>query len=349
VAARALVALAWCALAACGGGGTATPATGVAPPSEAPVTATPPSGWMRVAQGELRSASGHAVLLRGINLQYGDWPEGRLAGLAAIADQGANAVRLQLRRDTTAAQLRAALDELLARGMVAIPMYWETDVTCTHDTQGLATAMTRWTQTWREVLLDSRYRGMLVVNIANEWGSSAQLADWRSRMAAAITQLREAGLAMPLMIDAPDCGQLATAFDSATVAAWLAADPYDNLVLSVHAYWRYQTAALITEAVDQVRAQGLPMVWGEFGQRAFQADSGHATDHLALMRDANRRSVGYLAWSWYGNGPEAAVLDMATQISGGELTAYGREVVEGATLDGEPVAGLRATSQRLMP
>lgn len=343
------VALALC-LPACGGGGGAAAGTEAAPtPPQATVQGRPPAGWMRIEGGQIVSASGRPVLLRGINLQYGDSPASRLPAIDAIADQGANAIRLQLRRNTTAAQLRAALDAIVARGLVAIPMYWEEDVTCTHDTAGFATAVQRWTVTWKDVLADPRYRAHLVLNIANEWGQSSRLQDWQDRQVDAIRQIRAAGLAMPLMIDAPDCGQTPGAFSAATAARLLAADPYTNLVFSVHAYWRFQTAALIQAAVDQVRATGVPMVWGEFGQLAFQAASGNATDHRALMRDANRRAVGYLAWSWYGNGPEAVLLDMATRDSGGSLTAYGRQVIEGTTLDGEAVAGLRATSLPFVP
>lgn len=331
-------------LAACGGGDA-----GPGSPAPAAVEGSPPAGWMRIGGGELRTPGGTPVMLRGINLQYGDRPSSRVASLAEIADQGANAVRLQLRRDTSAAQLREALDAIVGRGLVAIPMYWEDDVTCTHDPAGLATALERWTVTWKDVLADARYRGLLVLNVANEWGRTAQLADWQDRMSEAVARIRAAGLAMPVMIDAPDCGQAVEAFGGSTQQRLLAADPYDNLVFSVHAYWRYTTEAALVSAVEQVRATGVPMVWGEFGQRAFQSDSGHATDHRVLMRDANRRRVGYLAWSWHGNGGDAVVLDLASADSGGSLTDYGREVIEGTLLDGEAVAGLRATSVKATP
>lgn len=333
-------------LGACGGGGDSSSSTTNASPV---VSGTPAAGWMRVHQGQILSASGQAVLLRGINLQYGDWPPDRLAGIDAIADQGANAIRLQLRANTTAAQVRAALDAIVARGLVAMPMYWEDNVTCTHNTTGFASALTHWTVTWKDVLADAKYRGHLLLNIANEWGQSSQLTDWLAHYSSAIAQIRAAGLQMPLVIDAPDCGQTASVFSASTAKTLLAADPITNLVFSVHAYWSYQTASQIKAAVDTVRATGVPMVWGELGQRAFQASSGHGTDHRALMQDANQRSVGYLAWSWYGNGGEATVLDMATAASGGSLTAYGQEVLGGFSLDGQAVAGLRATSVAFQP
>lgn len=74
------------------------------PPTVTPVTAVaPPTGVIVARGGSLYSASGRKLVLRGINLQYGDSPSVRLAGINAIAATGANAVRLELRNATTAA------------------------------------------------------------------------------------------------------------------------------------------------------------------------------------------------------------------------------------------------------
>jgi len=284
------------------------------------------------------SATGKPFVMRGINLQYGDDPGTRLPMIDEIADSGANTVRLQLRRDTSARQLAAALDRIVARNMVAVVMYWEDDVTCKAGSSGLRTAMKRWTDTWREVLSDPRYRAHLVLNIANEWGEADAGDSFGNTYRAAVVQLRAAGYEFPLMIDAAHCGQDYSVFANGGAARIAAVDRYRNLIFSTHAYWRYQTHKAIDDAVAAVRDQRLAFVWGEFGQAAFQADIGQATDHSYLIGRAEATGVGYIAWSWYGN--DARALDMRDSGPKAALTRYGRELVEG----GAGFKGIRATS-----
>jgi mannan endo-1,4-beta-mannosidase len=279
--------------------------------------------------------------MRGINLQYGDNPSERLAMIDEIADTGANTIRLQLRRNTSAAQLRAALDRIVARQLVAVVMYWETDVTCQSGKEGFETAMTRWTADWKAVLSDPTYRAHLVLNIANEWGEPGDT--YAATYRTAVARLRDAGYEFPLMIDAAHCGQDASVFGQRGAQRIADADPFGNVIFSTHAYWSYQSAAAIDNAVALVKGQGLPFVWGEFGQADFQADQGKATDHRHLIRQAESTGVGYLAWSWYGNGTEARILDMRQPGSAPSLTAYGQEVVEG----GNAFQGIRATARQL--
>lgn len=304
---------------------------------------------LRVQGRELLDTRGAPLLLRGINLQYGDAPDERWPAIARIAGTGANAVRLQLRAHTTADQLRAALDAIVGAGMVAIPMVYGEDITCGDAAAALQRATALWQGDWRAVLQAPRYRGRLILNLANEWGLSdtaEQRAHYLDHYRSAIAALRAAGYRQPLMIDAPHCGQDALALADGLGAALRDADPLQQVLLSVHAYWRFADAAQLRAATTALHAAGLAFVWGEFGNRQFQAAQDRATDHRALMRQANRAQVGYLAWSWYGNGGEARALDLAQAANSDRLTGYGEEVIEGSWLQGWPVRGLRATARR---
>lgn len=73
-----------------------------------------------VRGGDILATNGQVLTLRGINLQYGDNPQERLTSIGPIASTGANAIRLQLRRNTTAAQLRSCA----ARSMRSWPTAW---------------------------------------------------------------------------------------------------------------------------------------------------------------------------------------------------------------------------------
>lgn len=307
---------------------------------------------LQVEGPTLFDSHGAPLLLRGINLQYGDAPDERWPAIARIAATGANAVRLQLRAHTTADQLRAALDAIVGAGMVAIPMVYGEDITCGDAATALQRATALWQGEWRAVLQAPRYRGRLILNLANEWGLSdtaEQRAHYLAHYRSAIAALRAAGYRQPLMIDAPHCGQDALALADGLGAALRATDPLGNVLPSVHAYWRFADAAQLRAAATALHAAGLAFVWGEFGNRQFEAAQGRATDHRALMRQADRAQVGYLAWSWYGNGGEARVLDLAEAANSDRLTGYGEEVIEGSWLHGWPVRGLRATARRPEP
>jgi len=278
--------------------------------------------------------------MRGINLQYGDAPAERLAMIDEIADTRANTIRLLLRQGTTPLQLRQALDRILARGLVVVLMYWDEDVTCKSGIDGFDVAMTRWTTTWRDVLLDPKYRDRMVINIVNEWGEPDAHDTYAATYQRAIPALRAVGYDFPLMIDAAHCGQQHSVFDRGGARRLLESDPLRNLIFSCHAYWSYQTPAPLEAAVALVQSQGLAFAWGEFGQAAYQADIGRSTDHRHVLSHAEAHDIHYLAWSWFGNGAQDRILDMREPGPAPVLTAYGREIVDG----GAGFKGIRATA-----
>lgn len=301
------------------------------------------AGTLRVEGTQLLSASGVPFVMRGINLQYGDAPAERLPMIDEIADTGANTIRLLLRRNSTALELRQALDRIAARGLVAVVMYWEDDVTCKSGLEGFDAAMVRWTATWREVLNDPKYRERLVLNIVNEWGEPDPQGSFSTQYREAIAALRRVGYEFPLMIDAAHCGQDYSVFDNGGARLLFEADPLRNLIFSSHAYWRYHTPTALEAAVAAIQGQGLAFAWGEFGQAAYQAEIGRATDHRHLLKHAEAHGIHYLAWSWYGNGAQDRILDMRQPGPTPVLTAYGREIVDG----GAGYEGIRATARPL--
>jgi hypothetical protein len=79
------------------------------------------------------------------------------------------------------------------------------------------------------------------------------------------------------------------------------------------------------------------------------------------MQMSNRDGLGYLAWSWKGNGSwdNQTVLDMslneglvpvsASAPYGLQLTSYGLQVVNGTAIGTTAVPGIRATSVVFRP
>jgi len=322
-----LALLAISCLTACGGGDSSNESGDSTPGG----VISPVTTEIAVNGMELRSTSGHVFIPRGINLQYGDNPTNAYPALAQIASAKANIVRLQLRNTTTAEQLKTALDQIVAQGMVAMPMYWEEDITCKSDATVLQSAVdSLWLERWKEVLLDPAYAGKIMINIANEWGSSTDFTTYINTYKTVIGQFREAGFQMPLVIDGADCGQNADSFtDQKRYASLQNADALKNIVFSLHAYnYRWNSAQKVEAIMNSYQKLSLPLLIGEFGDSEFEAGASNNVDHLQLMASANQRDIGWIAWSWYGNGSGYEVLNMSENY-GWALTRRGDEIING--------------------
>jgi mannan endo-1,4-beta-mannosidase len=292
-------------------------------------------------QGDvLLTPDGRPFIARGINLQYGDRPKAAYPALGVLHDQGANIIRLELRADTSAHDLRRALNRAVRLKTPVMVMLWEKDVTCRHDSAVLRHyAQDLWRGRWSQVLLARKYQPYLMLNIANEWGSSNNgFRDYLATYRELIGALRARGFRMPLVIDAADCGQNPASFTDGRGATLEAADPLHNTIFSVHAYNRpWADHVKIDANLAALQATGLPFLLGEFGSRQLVED-GAAVDHLYLMQRAQAMGIGWIAWSWKGNGGPSQVLDMSKRYGRAELTQHGQDVINGPD-------GIRATAK----
>ncbi|MFF4195885.1 cellulase family glycosylhydrolase [Nonomuraea sp. NPDC001831] len=167
----------------------------------------------------------------------------------------------------------------------------------------------------------------VVVNIGNEpIGNNATTPGWAEATKAAITKLRANGIHHALMVDAPAWGQDWQNVMRDNAASVLAADPEKNTIFSVHMYGVYDTAAEITSYLDAFRTAGLPLVIGEFG---FDHSDGDP-DEDTIMAQAVSRGLGYLGWSWSGNGGGVEYLDQVTGFDVTRLTPWGQRLFNGA-------------------
>jgi mannan endo-1,4-beta-mannosidase len=116
-------------------------------------------------------------------------------------------------------------------------------------------------------------------------------------------------------------------------ASVFATDPQRNIIFSVHMYGVFDTAAEITDYLGRFRAAGLPLVIGEFG---FHHSDGNP-DEDTIMATAQAQGVGYLGWSWSGNGDGVEHLDLVTNFNPNQLTPWGERLFNGAN-------GIRATA-----
>lgn len=280
------------------------------PPADAAV--------MTTTDSQILDVTGEPVLLRGINLQYGDNPLVRLDGLEPIAEVGSNVVRLQLRENTTANELEAALGKIVEQNMIAMVMFWEEEgkITCTEDDEYLFEKVEElWLDEWIPVLAQRRFQGHLMINIANEWGplniwnaNSTGYSSYIDTYKILIRKFREAGFKVPLVIDAPHCGQDHNAFLGGRGRELMAADDEKNLILSVHAYGaRWNSSKEIIRALGQLKPEKVPVIFGEFGGSGVWGED--SIDHLDLIRIGAGERAMFFDIPWGADTDKAAYVN----------------------------------------
>ncbi len=290
-----------------------------------------------VSGGKILDANGNAFVMRGVNHAHTWYQDRTPQALADIKALGANTVRIVLGSGQrwgpdSAANVSAVISQCKANRLICVLEV--------HDTTGygeegaaatLAQAVDYWISIKSALAGQERY---VILNIGNEpWGNTGA-AGWTDATKSAITRLRAAGFEHSIMVDAPNWGQDWQFIMRDNAASVFAADPQRNTIFSIHMYGVFDTAAEITDYLGRFVTAGLPIVVGEFG---FDHSDGNP-DEDTILATAQARGIGYLGWSWSGNGGGVEYLDMVTGFNAAQLTTWGQRLFNGAN-------GIRATSR----
>lgn len=178
-----------------------------------------------VQGNQLKNKCNESVILRGVNYSVlDDWsfPANLKTGgerLSEIVKSGANAVRIQwyenYNQTGRPAYTVADLDSLLTRcaryQMIPVIGLW--DLTCSNDWPLFNQHVNWWLQPSVVALL-KKHRSYAILNITNEFGeyewtddTTTALYVFTTNYNKAVKKIRQAGISVPIMIDAPDCGQ----------------------------------------------------------------------------------------------------------------------------------------------
>ena len=317
---------------------------GVPEPTGPPITLNPnpppgqvqkPAGMLTkgffVSGGRLSDKFGNDFVPRGLNnpdvwFDIGDQYFAYNA-LDNIAADGANVVRIVW--ETTATGGTPALLQRIIRHAVElkmVPMLELHDVTGGTSNQDLLNMAAYYTSApVKQILVD--FEAFLLINIANEWSGT----DFRGGYTAAVAAMRSAGINHTLIIDANGFGQNAASIMT-DGAALLAADPQHNLMFSVHMYDQYANNTgghtKITSTLQSAATMQLPLLVGEFGWQA--GNPVMPIDAAFIMSECVRLKLGFLGWSWKGNGAAQAYLDLAVDWEGAQLSSWGNTLIKGA-------------------
>lgn len=301
------------------------------PQQSVSAAASPVKGFY-VSGTKLYDATGKPFAMRGINHAH-TWFKNDLAkAIPAIAATGANTVRVVLSNgDQWTRDDVASVQEIIALcdKYKLITMLEVHDATGKDTVGPLNNAVNYWISI-KDALIGKEDR--VIVNIANEWDGAWESAVWQSGYQAAIPALRNAGIKNTIVVDAAGWGQYPQAiFDKGASVA--STDTLKNTIFSIHMYeYAGGSATTVKDNIDKALAVGVPVIIGEFGFK----HTGGDVDEATIMSYSQQKGVGWLGWSWYGNGGGVEYLDLATGPAG-SLTEWGNILVNGSN-------GIKTTS-----
>ena len=180
------------------------------------------------------------------------------------------------------------------------------------------------------------HESTVIVNIANEWVAQWKpgASTWQEGYVKAVKNLRNAGIKNTIMVDCAGYGQYPGVIGT-NGSAVFNADPMKNLMFSIHMYqYDAGTDDQVRSNIDQALAINVPLCIGEFAY----SHEGTAVAYQTIMDYCQEKRVGYLVWSWTGNGGGAEACDMFGGYDENDVKENGRLTVWGTN-------GIKATSK----
>ncbi|MEU8660383.1 cellulase family glycosylhydrolase [Actinoplanes philippinensis] len=291
-----------------------------------------------VSGTRILDANGNAFLMRGVNHAHTWYASQTGKSLADIKALGANTVRVVLASGqrwtaNSGSDVANVISQCKANRLICVLEV--------HDTTGygeqsgaatLAQAVDYWISVKSALTGQESY---VILNIGNEpYGNGTAATGWTADTKSAISRLRAAGFQHQIMVDAPNWGQDWQFIMRDNAASVFAADPNRNTVFSIHMYGVFDTAAEINDYLGRFQSAGLPVVVGEFGHN----HSDGNPDEDTILATSQQLGIGYLGWSWSGNGGGVEYLDLVTNFDPAQLTSWGQRLFNGAN-------GIKATAK----
>lgn len=281
---------------------------------------------------------------RGINypvLDDWDFPANMNNGneqSAEIMKANPNIVRITWYADygqpTRPAYTLADLDSIISRfsrqGIVSVVTLM--DGTCKPDYVIFSNRIAPWWVQPQVVALLQKHQGMVIANIANELGwvnwagnQNAAFQTYKDTYKDMIKAMRDAGIKVPIMIDAPDCG---TSIDRIIAAGseFLNHDQLKNIIGSAHAYWGLDDSATVAGKVQTIANSTIPIILGEIAN--YQTDNipcQYNIKYESILKASQQDNVGWMAWCWYKD--HCPDRQMTTNGKLSSLSPYGQVIV----------------------
>lgn len=297
------------------------------------------AGWS-LSGAQILDPNGNAFVFRGVNHAHA-WYTSRLnQSMADIAATGANSVRVVLANGTqwtrtSGSEVTSIINQCKANKLVCV---LEVHDSTGYGESSAATHISRATEYWLSSDIKAAITGQedyVIVNIANEpFGNNTSATTYTNDTITAIRALRNGGLTHMLMVDAANWGQDWSNAMRDNAPSMLAADSLKNTIFSVHMYEVYDTASKVQSYLSSFQNRGLAIVVGEFGAE----HGGKNVAEEAILQYAQDMRIGYLGWSWSGNGSCCLSLDIVNNWNAGSLSTWGNYLINSTN-------GIKATSR----
>ncbi|MGN0660156.1 MAG: glycoside hydrolase family 5 protein [Oscillospiraceae bacterium] len=275
---------------------------------------------------KLYDANGNEFIMRGINHAHAWYKSFLDDAIDGIAATGSNTIRIAL---ADGSQYEEDLLEDIKEIIQKCKMKKLICVLEVHDETGsdreedVLRAAEYWVKNKEALIGNEAY---VIVNIANEWYGSWGAQGWAEGYKKAIKVIRDAGIKNTLMVDSAGWGQFPRSIERNGEEVF-AADPLKNTMFSIHMYESSGgSEAVVKRNMDSVLDKGLCLCIGEFGYMHKDRDVAEE----AVMSYCVEKGVGYIAWSWMGNGGGVEYLDIADDWKGETLSSdWGSPLVDG--------------------
>lgn len=283
----------------------------------------------------LYDLNGNKFVMRGINHAH-TWFKNQLnTAIPAIAATGANTVRIVLSdgqqwTKDSASDVKKVIEQCKKNNLICVLEVH--DITGGNDIKGLQRVTDYWIGIKDALFGNEAY---VILNIANEWVGNWDTETWYNGYSEAVKRLRNAGFRHTIMIDAAGWGQYGEPIGKYGKKL-LQEDICGNLMFSVH---MYGTAGGSPDSIRRnlkyATDNGLCVIVGEFGYYHSDGD----VDEKYIMKYCTENNLGYLGWSWKGNGGGVEYLDIALDWEGKTLSKdWGEVLINGAN-------GIKETSK----
>ncbi|CAF1134326.1 unnamed protein product [Brachionus calyciflorus] len=286
--------------------------------------------WFYTSGNKLFDSNKNEFIPRGINVASADWDAQFKPSVVmkAIAETGANSVRILWLKDEEIKakglndnNLVDAIQQAINNKLIPIVHLWMDSGKIgdsNWDNREYLRQAGRW---WvSKINLLKKFEDKLLINVLNEWSSwrkgralndqpGHNLSDFLWYAEDAIIPIRNTGWRGTLVIDS-----LAMAQSPHPVLQYgqqlINKDPLKNLIFSIHAYadWRDETpnnnyAPYDKSLLVSIVQKNIPIMLGEFSDR--HPDSNKVEKYInaaKLMKICQDNRIGWIAWSWKGNG-----------------------------------------------
>ena len=278
---------------------------------------------LKVSGNKLLDGNGEEFIFRGINLPHAWFVDKTELSIKDITSLGANSARIvlacgHLYQKTSYDELEKIINLCEDAGLICVLELH--DFTGSDEPNDITDIALKYWNEMKDLLND--HQDYIIVNIANEWqGSWNKGSLWADTYISAIKSMRDSGIENVIMIDASGYGQ-ETGPIIKNAQDVLEADPNKNIVFSYHVYsvLGKDDDSLYT-GLDGLKNTGVCWIVGEFGWW----QNGGAVVYKTLIDYCHKNNIGWIAWSWAGNGGIDKVLDLASPktFSKNDLTGWG--------------------------